>query len=187
MVTMNTIFVQEKIKYTGKELSPHWIYKKFNRMGDSICAFLGEVEVKLTEMVDIEDVIDNSPIYSKEMLNFIVEIFEIPLTQAVYIQRLLITTIKEELENRGFFIKRDGDDLFFEDGKLTVSIATKSITSTLIHTGINIKSEGAPIKVSALEDMGISDIENFAKIIMEKFNNEIEDIKLATTKVRGVF
>ena len=187
MGIMNTIFVQEKIKYIGKELSPHWIYKKFNRMGDSICAFLGEVEVKLTEMVDIEDVIDNSPIYSKEMLNFIVEIFEIPLTQAVYIQRLLITTIKEELENRGFFIKRNGDDLFFEDGKLTVSIATKSITSTLIHTGINIKSEGAPIKVSALNDMGIFDIENFAKTIMEKFNNEIEDIKLATTKVRGVF
>ena len=35
--------------------------------------------------------------------------------------------------------------------------------------------------------MNIYDIKDLAKEIMQKFANEIDDIKLATTKVRGVF
>ena len=74
------------------------------------------------------------------------------------------------------------------DGKkLSVSIATKSITSVLIHTGLNILSEGAPVKASGLtSELGIEDIENFAKEVMKRYAAEIDDIKSAATKVRGV-
>ena len=126
---MNTLFIDKEIKYTGSELSPHWIYKNFHLQGDSIVAFIGEVEVKLTEMVDIEDVINNEPIYSKSMLNFIIEQFNVPLEQMVFNQRLFISIIKETLEEYNVFVKRTGDDLFFKNRKLSVSIATKSITS----------------------------------------------------------
>lgn len=184
---MKTKFIEETIKYEGYQLAPHWIYKNFKIQGDSIVAFTGECEVKLTEMVDIEDVINNEPIYSKNMLSFISEQFGVGITEGVYRQRLLICIIKEALEKRGFVIRRNGDDLFYNDKKLTVSIATKSMTSILIHTGINIDSQGAPVKAAGLtNDMGITDIEDFAKEIMDKYQYETDDIVLAGTKVRGV-
>lgn len=184
---MKTLFIKNEIKYEGWQLCPHWIYKNYKIQGDAIAAFIGECEVKLTEMVDIEDVINNEPIYSKSMLSFISEQFNIGLVEGVFRQRLLICIIKETLENRGFKITRNGDDLFFDNKKLTVSIATKSATSILIHTGINIISEGAPVKASGLtSELGINDIENLAKEIMNKYSEEINDIIMASTKVRGV-
>lgn len=184
---MKTLFIENEIKYIGSQLAPHWIYKNFKIQGDAIVAFVGECEVKLTEMVDIEDVINNEPIYSKYMLSFITEQFNVELVEGVFRQRLLVTCIKEALERRGFFVRRNGDDLFVNDKKLSVSIATKSMTSVLIHTGLNILSDGAPIPVSSLgSDLGIEDIKEFAQEIMQKYSDEIEDIILASTKVRGV-
>ena len=143
--------------------------------------------MKLTEMVDIEDVINNEPIYSKNMLSFITEQFNVELVEGVFRQRLLICQIKEALERRGIKVRRSGDDLFVDDKKLTVSIATKSMTSILIHTGININSDGAPVRACGLEnDLGITDIEDFANEIMKNYVDELEDIVLASTKVRGV-
>ncbi len=184
---MKTLFIENEIKYIGSQLAPHWIYKNFKIQGDAIVAFVGECEVKLTEMVDIEDVINNEPIYSKYMLSFITEQFNVELVEGVFRQRLLVTCIKEALERRGFFVRRNGDDLFVNDKKLSVSIATKSMTSVLIHTGLNILSDGAPIPVSGLgSDLGIEDIKEFAQEIMQKYSDEIEDIIFASTKVRGV-
>ncbi len=183
---MNTLFIEEEIKYIGSQLSPHWIYKNYHLMGDSIVSFVGEVDVDISEMVDIEDVINNEPIYSKKMLNFIIEQFNCPLEQMVWVQRLFMSIIKETLEKYGAKITRDGDDLFFDNRKLSVSIATKSITSCLIHTGLNIIKEGAPISVSDLTEIGIQDIKAFALEIMDKFNQENHSIKMATCKVRGV-
>lgn len=184
---MKTLLINENIKYEGWQLAPHWIYKNFKIQGDAIVAFIGECEVKLTEMVDIEDVINNEPIYSKNMLSFITEQFNVDLTEGVFRQRLLICIIKEALEKRGFRVRRNGDDLFVNDKKLTVSIATKSLTSILIHTGINIDSTDAPVSASGLtSDLGITDIREFAQEIMQKYSDEIDDIILASTKVRGV-
>ena len=184
---METKYIDEEVKYIGSQLCPHWIYKNYKLRGDAIVAFCGECEVKLSEMVDIEDVINNEPIYSKSMLSFISEQFGVNLPEGVFRQRLLICTIKELLEEYGYKIKRSGDDLFFEDKKLTVSIATKSITSTLIHTGVNILSEGAPVKASGLKsELGIDNIKEFAVEVMKRYSEEIDDIILAGTKVRGV-
>ena len=183
---MKSLFIDKEIIYTGRELSPHWIYKNFIICGDCVVAFIGEVEVNLSEMVDIEDVINNEPIYSKKMLNFIIERFAVSLDEMVWCQRLFVSIIKETLEKRGIKLQRSGDDLFFEGKKLSVSIATKSITSSLIHTALNIVGEGAPIKVSSLNEMGIEDVENLAKDIMSAFCAECESINMAKCKVRGV-
>ena len=184
---MKTLYIDKDIKYIGSQLAPHWIYRNFKIQGDAIVAFCGECEVKLTEMVDIEDVINNEPIYSKYMLSFISEQFGINLTEGVLRQRLLVTGIKEVLERRGIQVLRNGDDLLINGKKLSVSIATKSVTSVLIHTVLNILSEGAPIPVSALKtDLGIENIKEFAIEVMEKYSEELQDIILAMTKVRGV-
>jgi len=184
---MKTLLTEKEIKYEGWQLAPHWIYKNFKIQGDATVAFVGECEVKLSEMVDIEDVINNEPIYSKSMLSFISEQFNVGLVQGVFRQRLLICIIKEALEKRGIKVTRSGDDLYVNDKKLTVSIATKSLTSILIHTGININSEGAPVKACGLSnDLGITDIEDFANEILKNYAEELDDIVMASTKVRGV-
>lgn len=184
---MHTKLIDKEIKYIGSQLAPHWIYKNFKLQGDAIVAFIGECEVALTEMVDIEDVINNEPIYSKSMLSFITEQFNVNLVEGVFRQRLLICIIKELLEERGIFVVRNGDDLMIDGRKLSVSIATKSTTSILIHTGLNILSEGAPVKASGLtSELGISDIKEFALEVMKRYAEELEDINLASTKVRGV-
>lgn len=187
---MKTKFLEQNLKYSGDQLAPHWIYKNFHLQGDAIVAFCGECEVKLTEMVDIEDVINNEPIYSKSMLSFIIEHFNIGLVEGVIRQRLLISIIKEAIESKkelqGHKIIRSGDDIFIDDKKLSVSIATKSLTSILIHIGLNIDSNGAPVKAIGLKsDLEISDIKDFAQEIMVKYSQEIDDIILASTKVTG--
>lgn len=183
---LNTLFIDKEIKYTGSELKPHWIYRNFNLLGDSIVAFIGEVDVKLDEMVDIEDVINNEPIYSKKMLNFIIEEFDVSIEQMVYAQRLFVSIIKENIEKINRNVIRNGDDLFFDNRKLSVSIATKSLTSCLIHTALNIVKDGAPINVSDLSEIGIDDVKSFAKNIMDDFKKETKSIKNAVCKVRGV-
>ncbi len=186
---MERLFIDKEIKYTGEQLSPHWIYKNFNIMGNAIVSFIGECDVNLTHMVDIEDVINDEPIYSKKMLSFIEENFNSTLTETVYKQRLLVTIAKELIEKTSPSVKiiRSGDDLYINNKKLSVSIATKSITSTLIHFGLNISAENAPVNAADLvNDAKIKDIEKFALDLLEKYSIETEDINLAISKVRGV-
>ncbi len=186
---MNTYFIEQETKYHGYELSPHWIYKNFKLKGDSIVAFVGECEVKLTEMVDIEDVINNEPIYSDKMLSLIEENFHSTLNEAIYRQRLLAGIVKDIIKEQypDAKVTRDGDDVYLNNKKLTVSIATKSITSTLIHFGINIDPTHAPINAAGLKtDLGITNIKDFALKLMERYNREVEDIDFAASKVRGV-
>ena len=186
---MKTLFIDENIKYVGTQLSPHWIYKNFHIMGDAIVAFIGECDVNLSHMVDIEDVINNEPLYSKNMLRIIEENFNSSMVEMVYKQRLLVTITKELIEKNYPHVKirRSGDDLYVNDKKLSVSIATKSITSTLIHFGLNINAEGAPINAADLsKDVGVKDVKAFAVELLNAYKNETEDISLAASKVRGV-
>ncbi len=181
-------FIDKQIEYVGTQLSPHWIYKNFDMIADAAVAFCGGADVKLTEMVDVEDVINNEPIYSENMLHFIVEHFNTPLIEGVYRQRLLVTIAKEVIEQE--FSKpiiRKGDDLFFEGKKLSVSIATCSHNSVLIHFAMNITSKNTPIPTSGLtSEIGINNIKQLAENILMRYTNEVEDIYHASCKVRGV-
>lgn len=187
---MKSKFIEKEICYTGPQLSPHWIYKNFNIQGDAIVAFTGECDVKIEEMVDIADVIEDSPIYSKSMVHFIVEHFNIHLVEGVLRQRLLINIARDVILAYlplGAKIERRGDDLFFEGGKLSVSIATKSITSVLIHLGINIDANGAPVNAAGLQsEMHLENIRQIADDIVNKYTQEHTDIEMASCKVRGV-
>ncbi|MBE7705135.1 MAG: DUF366 family protein [Cyanobacteria bacterium SIG29] len=186
---MKTLFIEDNIKYIGSQLAPHWIYKNFNIMGNAIVAFIGECEVDLSHMVDIEDVINDEPIYSKLMLSFIEENFNSSLVEMVYKQRLLVTITKELIERKNPSVKiiRNGDDLYIGEKKLSVSIATKSITSSLIHFGLNIDADGAPVNAADLiKDAKIHNIKEFALEIMKTYSEEVSDINNAACKVRGV-
>jgi hypothetical protein len=179
------------ITYDGRQLVPHWIYRTFDLLGDAVVAFTGPCQVDLSEMVDIADVKAHAPIYSPLMLHCIAEFFTTDLELAVYRQRLLIITAKELLEETtNHKLQRKGDDLYVTDengtrGKLSVSIATASITSTLIHTGFNIETEGTPVPTVGLAEMGV-EVPSFAAALVQRYADEVQDIHLARCKVRAV-
>lgn len=186
MQVFKTLFIQEKITYDGRQLSPLWIYKKVHLQGNAMVSFIGPCDVPLQNMVDIEDVKSKSPIFSESMVHFIGEFFDLDLEKTVYRQRLLMVNIKELLERRlKRVLSRQGDDLYDGPSKLTVSIATLSSVSTLIHAGINISSKNTPVSTQGLEDYDIPP-ETFAKEVLSIFTSELETSWLARCKVRPV-
>lgn len=173
--------------YDGTQLRSLFTYKNFHVQGDSIAVFRGPCSVALTEMVDMEDVLDADHIYSEDMLHFILEHFDLDLEKTIIRQRLLIAIIKERLEGRGVLsIHRDGDDLYKGLEKLSVSIATLSPVSSMIHTGLNISSKNTPVKTVSLTDLGLTDPLDFGREIAEAYRSELTGIKAARCKVRGV-
>jgi len=183
---MRTVFHSEQLAYTGHQLRSHWIYETFSIQGDAIAAFRGPCRVELSEMVDREDVRAGEDIRAAEMLHLIAEHFDRDLTRAVLRQRLLICTLAERLQRTDMPpARRDGDDLYVDERKLTVSIATASPVSTLIHVGINVDASGAPVAAVGLGEWGI-DVDALARELLDAYAEEAEDIYLATCKVRGV-
>ncbi len=179
--------VAAETTYDGSQLCSLWAYRNYGLQGDSIVCFTGPCQVLLDKMVDMADVLAGDFIYSERMLHFIVEHFDHDLEKTVTRQRLLISIINEELcETTAIAIKRQGDDLFWSERKLSVSIATVSPVSTLIHTGLNLSSRNTPVPAASLPEIGITDTAVFATRIMEKYVAEITDIKMACCKVRGV-
>lgn len=184
---MKTHFIDSELKYDGTQLAPHFAYTNHNILGDSIVSFIGPCDVNLDHLVDLEDVKRKAPIYSESMLHFIVEHFEDDLKTVICYQRLLISLIQQELIEscEGLVLRRQGDDLFDEHHKLTVSIATASTTSCLIHTGINIISDNTPVPTKGLKDYGVNEFA-LATGVMNRYRVEMEGIKKARAKVRGV-
>lgn len=195
---MHTLFVKERMTYNGKQLSSLWAFRNWGLQGDCIIIFRGPCSVKTENLVDMADFREKAFIYSKDMLHFIVEHFDMDLEKTICRQRLLVSIIKDKIEEYmtskeifitlGANLRRDGDDLFIGNKKLSVSIATISPVSTMIHTGLNVSSKCTPVPAIGLSDMGYKnkDITALGKDIGSAYVDEIKSIKLARCKVRGI-
>lgn len=183
---MKTLFIAEKMGYSGSELAPHWIYRNYSLLGDAVVAFIGEVNVPLDRMLDVSEAQDQSFIYSPLMLSFIIEHFDHDLSLAIYRQRLFLVCVKEVLEQLDIKVTRRGDNLFVGRDKLSVSIATATTISTLMHIGLNIETTGTPVKTCGLRELGVVDIQSFAQNVMLRYSVEMEQIYEARCKVRSV-
>jgi len=183
---MKTHFSEIELKYDGTQLQSHFAYNNFDIISDSIVAFIGPCDVKKENLVDLEDVKANKFIYSENMLHFIVEHFESNLQTTIAYQRLLIDLIIQELKESepDISLTRRGDDIYDETLKFSVSIATKSPVSTLIHTGINISSKNTPLPTSCLENYKINP-HAVATSVLNRYRAEIENMKRAAAKVKG--
>ena len=112
MKIMKYIVLHKPLNYNGSQLQSLFTYKNFGLMGDSMCIFRGTCHVEQNEMIDMEDVLAQNWIYSEDRLHFIVEHFEMDLEKTIIRQRLLMSTIKEELEKYGVTtLSRRGEDL----------------------------------------------------------------------------
>jgi hypothetical protein len=183
---MRTLFSHKPLPYDGTQLQSHFAYRQFGILGDSCVGFIGPCEVKLEHMVDLEDVRKTAPIFSQQMLHFILESFSLDLHGAIAFQRLMIAILQELLLQRPPLPwQRRGNDLFLNDRKLNVSIATASPVSSLIHTGINIISEGTPVPTVGLKELELEPFE-FGNQLLKKIQEEYLGLIKASYKVRAV-
>ncbi|MBU6152885.1 MAG: DUF366 family protein [Bdellovibrionales bacterium] len=184
---MKTQWMESPMPYLGPELKPHFILSKWKIEGSTLVAFRGPCDVKTEHLVDWEDRLQSDFIRAREMVHFLGEFFGITLKEGIWIQRLLVSEWCVELLKRGIEVSREGDDLFVGGKKLSVSIVTASPVSVLLHLGINIDPEGAPVSAVGLGSLlpGVK-VEELAARILSRFQNEYQSVDRASVKVRPV-
>ena len=154
-------------------------------------SWVGPCHVKPEFMVDGEDLNAGSTIKGDQMLHFIVEKFNCSLLAAVGLQRILgqlsIDLIKKLSSQTKVtaHLLRAGDDIYFENKKLNISIATVSPNSALIHFAINVLNGGAPVPTLSLQELGL-EAKTFSLQLMEVFSSEVHSMEKATQKVKWV-
>lgn len=187
---MKTLFIEEKINYDGAQLRSLFAYLNYNVQGDSGISFIGPCDVPFEHMVDGEDLLEKSQIKGSKMLHFIFEIFDRELVSGVFLQRLFASLIADEIfAATKIKLIRKGDDLYLVDKKvskkLSISIATKSPVSVMVHFAINISNKGTPVPTCSLEDFEIEP-KKFSEKLLRRISSEYEDILVARVKVKPV-
>lgn len=181
---MKTQFIEKEFKYDGQQLAPLFNYMQYKLLGDSCVAWIGPCDIPFDHMMDGEDLLEKSQIKGSKMLHFVFEIFDRELATGVFLQRLFAAIVQAEILVKSHVpLSRKGDDLYLEDKKLSISIATRSSNSVLVHFAMNILSEGTPVKTCCLENFGIEP-KTLARALLERISSEYQDILKATYKVR---
>jgi hypothetical protein len=180
---MECIVFDKTLDYDGSQISSLWAYNLADVQADSIIAFRGGCDVKIEHMIDLEDKKQGDMIFSTDMVHFIIEHFDSTDLKLVYArQRLFTAIVAEVLSEYRSDIIRKGDDLFLDDKKLTVSIASTSAVSQKIHFGINVVHN----YYGSLEDIGVGsdDVAKLMGMIAKCYYNEFIDIEMDLRKSR---
>lgn len=180
---MRCIVSEKKVDYDGSQISSLWGYNAFGAQEDTIIVFRGACDVKIEHMIDLEDRKANESIYSEDMVSFIIEHFDSTDLKLVYArQRLFTALVREYLEEIGVRVSREGDDLFLQGKKLTVSIASTSAVSQKIHFGINVTHQ----VYGSLQDAGVMGdaVHELMQELGLRYAREFEDIEKDLRKSR---
>ncbi|MBQ6512685.1 DUF366 family protein [Methanobrevibacter sp.] len=197
-MTITHKHIDEIFEYDGSQINPSWAFQEFGIYGSSIITWIGPVNITPDNLKDFADV--GLEIKSNYMVNFICEFFDQqpPNMRIAYLrQRLLVMIFREILAEHGVTTKREGDDIFVCNRKLSISIASISLSSSKIHFAFNLEDKGTPDDV---ETIGLYDIEvnnrqifnednilDLINDIASRFINELETIEkdISKTKVLG--
>ena len=197
-MTITHKHIDEIFEYDGSQINPSWAFQEFGIYGSSIITWIGPVNITPDNLKDFADV--GLEIKSNYMANFICEFFDQqpPKMRIAYLrQRLLVMIFREILTEYGVQTEREGDDIFVDGGKLSISIASVSLSSAKIHFALNLEDKGTP---SDVETIGLYDIrvngrqvfteDNLLDLInktVTKFIDELEIIEkdISKTKVLG--
>ena len=187
--------IDEEFEYDGSQIDPSWAFREFGIYGSSIITWLGPVNITPDNLKDFADV--GLEITSSKMANFICEFFDqqpVNMRVAYLRQRLLVMIFRELLTEYGVKTTRSGDDIYVGERKLSISIASVSLSSAKIHFAFNIEDKGTPDDVSTI---GLLDIENdtgkvfkendlkeFIETIALRFISEIETIEKDISKTK---
>jgi len=175
-------------KYDGSQITPSWAFQEFKIKSSTIISWIGPMNIKSDNLIDYEDI--GLEIKGNKMLHFIVEHFDQQpgnLKLAYHRQRLLVMITRDKLLAYGVKTTQDGDDIFIDDKKLSVSIATASISTMKIHFALNITCDGTPrdVETSSLEDnMDVEEISNLQDSIANEYIDMITTIEKDITKTK---
>ncbi|WP_407424242.1 DUF366 family protein [Methanobrevibacter sp.] len=175
--------IEEIFEYDGSQINPSWAFQEFGIYGSSIITWIGPVNITPDNLKDFADV--GLEIKSNYMVNFICEFFDQQPTNmriAYLRQRLLVMIFREILTEKGVKTTREGDDIFVDGRKLSISIASVSLSSAKIHFALNLEDKGTPDDV---ETIGLYDIddgkvfneENLKDLIFEVVNRYIDELE----------
>ena len=187
--------VDEIFEYDGSQIDPSWAFQEFGIYGSSVITWIGPVNITADNLKDFADV--GLEIKSNYMVNFICEFFDQqpPNMRVAYLrQRLLVMIFREILAEYGVETGREGDDIFVDARKLSISIASVSLSSAKIHFALNLEDKGTPDDV---ETIGLFDIrvngqqvftdDNLLDLInktADRFINELETIEKDISKTK---
>jgi hypothetical protein len=175
--------VEDIFEYDGSQINPSWAFQEFGIYGSSIVTWIGPVNITPDNLKDFADV--GLEIKSNYMVNFICEFFDQQPTnmRVAYLrQRLLVMIFREILTEKGVKTTREGDDIFVDEKKLSISIASVSLSSAKIHFAFNLEDKGTP---SDVETIGLYDIDdgnvfnenNLNDLIFEVVNRYIDELE----------
>ena len=184
-MTITHKHVDEIFEYDGSQINPSWAFQEFGIYGSSIVTCIGPVNITADNLKDFADV--GLEIKSDNMVNFICEFFDQqpPNMRIAYLrQRLLVMIFREILTEYGVQTEREGDDIFVDGRKLSISIASISLSSAKIHFALNLEDKGTPGDV---ETIGLFDIkandkqifteDNLLELIEKTVNSFIEELE----------
>lgn len=182
--------LEDIFEYDGSQIDASWAFNKFGIYGSSIITWIGPVNITPDNLKDFADV--GLEIKSNNMINFICEFFDCQpanMRIAYLRQRLLVMIFRECLFEKGIVSTREGDDIFVNGRKLSISIATASLSSMKIHFAVNIEDKGTPRDVETIglfdidsEIFNVDTVEDFIFDIVNRFINEIETIEKDISK-----
>jgi hypothetical protein len=170
--------------YDGSQLKPLWIYLHHGLLGSSGVAWVGPCQIPFDKMIDGEDKRAGAQICGDLMVHFIFELFDINLFSAVCFQRLMANWIQSVVyeENPSIVLRREGDDLYWGEKKFSISIATQSTRSCVVHFAVNVTNQGTPVLTCALSEFQIEPTILIRKVF-ERATFEWSSIWEATYKV----
>jgi hypothetical protein len=185
--------VEDIFEYDGSQINPSWAFNEFGIYGSSIVTWIGPVNITPDNLKDFADV--GLEIKSNYMVNFICEFFDQQPTNmriAYLRQRLLVMIFREILTEKGVKTTREGDDIFVDGRKLSISIASISLSSTKIHFALNLEDKGTPSDVDTIglydiEDGKIFNEDNLKDLIFDvvkRFIDELETIEKDISKTK---
>lgn len=196
---MKYLKLKEESCYDGSQIKPMWAFKQFRIKDSSLISWIGPMDIKTDNLIDYEDV--GLEIKGDKLLHFVIEHFDsqpADIRLCYHRQRLFVMIIKDLLNEMGIKTQRKGDDIYFKDeqdekqkkfSKLSVSIATCSISSMKIHFALNLISKGTPNDVDVAGVLECSsfnkeDFLNFADKVCRNYINEILSIERDITKTK---
>jgi len=192
---MKHIKLEENINYDGSQIEPMWAFKNFGIKDSSIVSWIGPMGIQPDHLIDFED--QGLEIKGDNLVHFMIEHFDIQpadIRLCYHRQRLFVMIIKDVLHGMGIETIRSGDDLYFntmnKKGKLSVSIATCSISSMKIHFALNLTERGTPddVDTAGLMETGVNikiqDVHDFRELACSKYITEVSSIEMDISKTR---
>ena len=179
-------FEEKSFPYDGTQLRHLFAYEKFGLLGTSLVAWKGACHVPLDKMIDGEDKFSKSEIRGDLMLHFVGEFFHKDIYFSVALQRLFATMVLRQIlkirpEHFKHFVV-SGDDLYYGQKKLSISIASITGFSSMFHFALNIENEGTPVPTVSLSELGVP-VKQLVLEVFREFREEYCSLVEATEKI----